>query len=357
MYRLCGSFDCGPQLPQQPAQNDLWSSTLMKPVQRAQARRVLLVPVALLAVLCCWLAPAAASASSDSSDDMVVFGGHQVVQAGQEVNGDLVVLGGSADVYGTVHGDAVAIGGRIYVAPQGVIDGSFVSLGGFIDNESTTTPHTRTHVPHHTIVPPVMPMPTEAPVTPDESSSGGGWTTFVLVDAVLVLLGFLLFPVKTREALGHLLENPLIAGVVGFFSPIILALVLTALAITVIGIPLIPLVLILTAIGYLIGKAALAEFLGTRLFEIARVQVPAPLASLLVGLVVLTVVSLFGWEGIVIYFCIAAIAFGTAFYGFGRAVNNRRRFSTLPPSPPPSPAPHEFAPPAGPAPTGPPAVQ
>src|SRR5579872_4579871 len=340
MYRLCGSFDCGPQLPQQPAQNDLWSSTLMKPVQRAQARRVLLVPVALLAVLCCWLAPAAASASSDSSDDMVVFGGHQVVQAGQEVNGDLVVLGGSADVYGTVHGDAVAIGGRIYVAPQGVIDGSFVSLGGFIDNESTTTPHTRTHVPHHTIVPPVMPMPTEAPVTPDESSSGGGWTTFVLVDAVLVLLGFLLFPVKTREALGHLLENPLIAGVVGFFSPIIL-----------------PLVLILTAIGYLIGKAALAEFLGTRLFEIARVQVPAPLASLLVGLVVLTVVSLFGWEGIVIYFCIAAIAFGTAFYGFGRAVNNRRRFSTFPPSPPPSPAPPEFAPPAGPAPTGPPAVQ
>lgn len=318
-----------------------------------------LFSVALLAAIACWLAPAGAYAS-DNSDDMVVFGGHQTVKAGQSVDGDLVVLGGRADVYGTVHGDAVAIGGYIYVAPQGAVEGSFVNLGGSIDNESTTTPQAHPHTPHHTVVPPVVaPVPPEAPAEPampDQSGSPDAWTSFILVDALLVLIAFLLFPVKTREAMDYLLENPIVAGIAGFFSPIILALVVTALAITVIGIPLIPIVVIMTVIGYLIGKAALAAFLGNRLFEVARVESPKPIVSMLVGLLILTVVSMFGWEGIVIYFCIVAIAFGTALYGFARTVNNRRRLTPFPPPPHPSQPPHEFAPPAGPAPTGPPAV-
>ena len=198
-----------------------------------------------------------------------------------------------------------------------------------------------------------------APSAPEEPSSTfpNDWTTFIVVDAVLVLLAFLLFPAKTRDALDYLLESPLIVAVVGVFSPIILALVLTALAITVIGIPLIPIVLILTVIGYLVGKAALAVFLGNRLFEVARVQQPKPIAGMIIGLLILAVVSMFSWEGVVIYFCIAAVALGVAFYGFVRAVNGRRRLPPFVPHTPAAPpvAP-EFAPPAGPAPTGPPAV-
>lgn len=318
---------------------------------------VRLFPLALLAAILCWALPAPARAfSSSGGDDMVVFGGHQEVKQGQEVDGDLVVFGGSADVYGTVHGDAVAIGGGIHVWPQGSVEGSFVSLGGSINNESTITPHT----PRHHRSAPVPPVPPVAPdtVTPpdvvDQPSSLNGWGSFFALDALLVLLAFLLFPVKTREATEYLLENPLVAGVAGFFSPIILALLVTALAITVIGIPLIPLVLIMTVIGYLIGKAALAAFLGNRLFEVARVQSPKPIVSMLLGLAILTVISMFGWAGIVIYFCIGAIALGTALYGFVRVVNKRRRLTSfIPPAAPPA---QEYAPPVGPAPTGPPAV-
>lgn len=316
---------------------------------------LLLLPLLMVALLC---TPARALASDNSGDDMVVFGGHQTVQEGQDVDGDLVVLGGSADVYGHVHGDAVAIGGKIYIAPQGEVDGSFVSLGGSIDNQSSVTPHTRTVKPRHTFgpIPPIPPVATQTPEEP--ASLVNGWTTFVLIDALLVLVAFLLFPVKTREAMEYLLENPLVAGIAGFFSPIILALVLVALAITVIGIPLIPLVLVMTALGYLVGKAALAAFVGNRLFEVAHVQSPKPIASMLIGLLILTVISMFSWEGFVIYFLIGAISLGAALYGLVRVLNSRRRLTSyIPPVPPPQPPPaHEFAPPAGPAPTGPPAV-
>jgi len=303
-----------------------------------------------------------ATARADG-DDMVVFTGHQTVRAGQEVTGDLVVMGGSADVYGHVDGDAVAIGGRIYVAPQGQVDGSFVTLGGFIDNQSTIS-HGATHHRAHGPSPPPPPDTSDnsdGTTTTDNAPAPfvNDWSTFMLFDAALVLLAFLLFPVKAREATQYMIENPIIAAIAGVFSPILLALVVTALAITIIGIPIIPIVVILSAIGYLIGKAALAGFLGQRLFDVAHVANPKPVVSLLVGLALLTVVSVMSWEGIVVYWCIAAISLGTAVYGLGRVLNQRRRFTNyIPPGPPPPqpPAAQEFAPPAGPAPTGPPAI-
>lgn len=300
--------------------------------------------------------PATARASDNGNNDMVVFGGTQTVQAGQEVDGDLVVLGGNADVYGHVRGDAVAIGGRIFVAPEGQVDGSFVSLGGTIDNQSATSPGNARTGKRHGPPPPVGPVVPDTTDASDQSSDTR--VPFILFDAALVLFAFLLFPAKTRDAMQYLVQNPLIASITGFFSPIILALVLITLAITIIGIPLIPVVMIMAAVGYLIGKAALAAFIGGRVCEVARVESPKPIASMLIGLAILALVSMFGWEGIVVYCCVGAVSLGVALYGFGHVLNQRRRAASYVPPAPPPPAPtHEFAPPAGPAPTGPPAVQ
>ena len=221
---------------------------------------------------------ARAFSGDDSNDDMVVFGGqHEVIKEGQEVRGDLVVIGGSADVLGKVDGDAVALGGRIYVAPQGHVNGSLVNLGGVIDNES--------NMPQgHGVVPP-PPPPAETPVpapTPEaaanQSSWDLGWLPFYLADAVLVFLAFLLFPSRTATTEAHLRENPMLAGILGFFSPIIFVLLIIALAITLVGIPLMPL-------------------------------------AVMIGLALIFVVTAFtGWVGIVIYFCIAALAIGAALY-------------------------------------------
>ncbi|MBC5808522.1 MAG: hypothetical protein ACR2KS_03035 [Candidatus Eremiobacter antarcticus] len=312
-----------------------------------------------------WLAPGAPALAKDSSDDLVVFGGDQTVKEGQVVHGDLVVLGGNADVYGQVEGDAVCIGGHIYIAPQGAVLGSLVSLGGSIDNESTTAPHARRASPTP------MPEPTEqpevAPATPVPvpmhvhrhmgSSFWQHWTSFIVMDALFVLLAFLLFPLRTRSTIDHLIEYPLMAAVVGFFSPVIFVLMAVALCITVIGIPLLPLLAIVAFLGYLVGKAALAAIIGDRLFQVAKAEPPKPVVGMLVGLLILVVISTTGWLGVVFYWVIMALALGAALYAMTRTAQiHRQARMAAAPGPPPPPAAAGFAPPVGPAPTGPPAV-
>ena len=325
----------------------------MKP--HVNMKRTPLGTLPLLAVLTACLvmaAPRAAlaySSDDNSGNDVVVLGGqHETIREGQEVTGDLVVIGGSADVLGKVDGDAVALGGRIYIAPQGHVNGSLVNLGGIIDNRSNQ-PQGRGG---HEVVPPEVPTAPPAPVEPSVPWYQEGWTTFFFFDSLLVLIAFLLFPNRTRSAGEHLASNPAMAGILGFFSPIIFALVVTALAITVVGIPLIPLAVLATAAGYLLGKAAIAEFIGDRLLEVFKVAQPRPVAPVAVGLLLLFVLSAAtGWIGVVVYFCIAALAIGASFYMLTRTAQTYRRTPTVTP-----PAPPTFAPPVDPSRTGPPAV-
>jgi hypothetical protein len=300
-------------------------------------------------------APCAARAYSDSGDDMVVFGGqHQVIKEGQEIGGDLVVISGSADVYGKVDGDAVALGGKIYIAPQGHVNGSLVNVGGTIDNQSST-PQQHGTAP----MPTPPPEPTEAPAPPEAAQEdtpwlAAGWKKFFLIDAVLAFMAFLLFPARTRSATEHLLDNPVLAGMLGFFSPIILALVVIALAITVIGIPLIPLAVLVAVAGYLIGKAAIAEFLGSRLVHSVKGEPPTPAVTVSVGLLIFLVLSAFtGWVGVVFFFTVAALALGASLYMLMRTAQAYRRAHT--PTPPPT-APPPFTSPVDQTRTGPPAV-
>jgi len=303
---------------------------------------------ALVFLALCILVRVPALASDNSENDMVVFGGqYQVIKEGQEVRGDLVVIGGSVDVYGKVDGDAVAIGGTIHIEPQGRVDGSIVNVGGAIHDESNSSPG------HGAMVPPAQiptPQAMEQPQAP-ESGFDWGWTWFYLVDALLTIVAFLLFPVLTRNARASLIDNPVISGVLGFFSPIIFVLVIIALAITIIGIPLIPLAVIVTIVGYLVGKAAIAEFLGERIFSTTK-RNATPLLSVLVGAALMFLLcALTDWIGVVLYFCLAALAIG-ATLPLVRTIAPRRVQPTITPPGPPT-----FSPPVDPAHMSPPAPQ
>ena len=133
-----------------------------------------------------------AFASDNSENDMVVFGGqYQVFEAGQEVRGDLVVIGGSVDVYGKVDGDAVAIGRTIHIEPHGRVDGSIVNVGGAIHDESNSSPGHKAGMGPPAQIPSPRRWSTRKP---PESGFDWGWTWFYLVDALLTIVAFLLFP-------------------------------------------------------------------------------------------------------------------------------------------------------------------
>ena len=322
----------------------------------------MLAPVVLGIALFATPAPAAA----DNGNDVVSFGDNVTIKEGQEVKGDLVVMGGNAKVYGHVHGDAVVMGGDLYIAPSGEVDGSTVAFGGSVDNESSQAnsgKHEGGHVvppipvpirpliPHVHVPEPVVP----APLADDSGGPPTAWYTLLVILGILCLLAFAIAPGTVRTMRDEFVGRPLAGTVIGFTWPFIFAVVMIGLAITVIGIVLMPAVVVALAVAYLIGRAAVAQLLGRRLFEVANVVEPSPLATAALGLVIITVVEalLPLWMGIVTEACVSSVALGAAMLPLLRS-RHLAAFShagsyTAPPKP-------VYTPPAPPPPSGPPAV-
>ena len=287
-----------------------------------------------------------------AANDLVEFGHDVEVPASQEITGDCVVFGGDADIHGKVDGDAVVFGGDLHIYPEGRVDGDTISFGGEVINESTSAPHKAPH--GMTPAPTPVPEATEAPAPSHEGGGPNAWAWYLIVLGVLTALTFVLFPRGTRTTLDVALERPLVAGLLGFCWPMILLIVVVALAVTVIGIPLMPVAVIAAFVGYLLGRAAIAVFLGRRLFEAAKVLEPSPLATLLLGLAIMTVV-----EGAVPFalgffleFCVSALALGAAMLALAKS----RPRAMHPPGYIPPPMQPVFTPPAAPPPPSPPAV-
>lgn len=66
--------------------------------------------------------------------DVVVIGGNTVVEQG--ANGDVVAILGSVDAKGSIHGDVVAIGGNVNL--DGTVNGDLVAIGGKVFLKSGT---------------------------------------------------------------------------------------------------------------------------------------------------------------------------------------------------------------------------
>ncbi|MBV8223401.1 MAG: hypothetical protein JO293_08585 [Candidatus Eremiobacteraeota bacterium] len=303
----------------------------------------------------------AALAARYSHGDVVEFGSDVTIPADQEVNGDVVDFGGNVDVHGKVDGSVVVFGGDLHIFPEGSVAKDTVSFGGSIKNESTSMPHKQ-----NAATPPVEtpgPMPTEepmptmpAPLPYERPMHELAKRAEVLVpDALLTLLAFFLFPMRTRNVEENLEAQPLLAIFLGVLAPFFLAFALVVLAVLVVTIPLIPVAVIAFVIAYLIGKAAIASFLGRRLLEVAKVAEPQPLAVIAVGLAVILVFT--GatpiWFGLLMYFTIAALATGAALVSFMRT---RPGLLGAQPAPQAATSLPTFTPPAGPTASGPPAI-
>jgi hypothetical protein len=331
------------------------------------AATVLAVGVALML-----LGTAGASAGAavrHSHGDIVEFGSDIVIPADQEVRGDVVDFGGNVDVHGKVDGSAVVFGGDLHIYPEGSVERDTVSFGGSIINDSSATPPKK-H-PHNIVVPPAVPpvetpepsVPSspEIPMAPEPSrdwSFRAVWASLLVPDFILTFLAFFLFPLRARNVEEHLVAQPLLAVLIGFIAPIFLCFVLVVLAVLVVTIPLLPVAAIAFVLAYLIGKAAIAAFLGRRLLEAAKVAEPQPLASVLVGLFVILIVTGLtpAWFAISMYGIVGALAVGAALLSFmrtrpGLLGAQGTAYSDVSPA-------HvgAFTPPAGPPASGPPAI-
>jgi hypothetical protein len=175
-------------------------------------------------------------------NDQVAMGGRSVA-ANTSVNGPVAVAGGPLHVFGTINGDAVAIGSDVIVHPGGRITGNAVAalgtvslLGGTVGGEIRQLGGALGTVPGPASV-------AESPMmnTRHALALSSSW----LVILVLMGIGVLVFADSYLEGVVESLEGrfgrSFWAGIATqlALAPV-LALLIVALAVTILGILLIP---------------------------------------------------------------------------------------------------------------------
>lgn len=309
-------------------------------------------------------------------DDTVSMGTSLVIEEDEIVSGDAVNIGGPITVRGIVEGDAVAIGANIVIS--GTIEGDAVSVGGSIileddaeiDGDAVSVGG-RVHRSPDSIV--------HGEVT---QISFGGFDTFfpgavgiitnpflqrtialfakifrIIVLIILALLVTAIFAKQTEVAAAAITEHFWKVLLIGILAQIVTVPLLIILAVIVIGIPLIPVVIVLVAAALILGYIAVACNVGRFAWRRFRNELSSPLGAAVIGVVLIELVSLLGrvigiagGPAVILGVIVSVVGFLIAYVawtiGFGAALFTR--FGTRPQEAAPVPA-SSIASPAPPA--------
>ena len=244
--------------------------------------------------------------------DQIAMGGRSI-PAGTEVAGPVAVAGGPLHIYGTVNGDAIAVGSDVVVHPGGRVTGNAVSalgavtiLGGTVDGEIRQLSGALGAVPR-----PAADVETPVRSTRHALALSSSW----LIILVLMAIGVLLFAGEYLEGVVDSLEGrfgrSFWAGIAAqlALAPV-LCLLVVALAVTVIGILLIPFAIVafVLALAGLItlGFLAIARITGESVAPAASKRYSArgaALRALVIGVSIYmglwVLASAFAWAPIV----------------------------------------------------------
>ncbi|MGA8533265.1 MAG: polymer-forming cytoskeletal protein [Candidatus Tumulicola sp.] len=257
--------------------------------------KVRLAVVAALILTGCAVLAAPALASVPSIYHGGTYIGSVMVEPGQTVKGDLTVIAGDATIAGVVDGNVDVIGGDIYERPGATITGQVNTVGG--DVVSAVVPWSS--------------PPDRAPATADYR------TLWHIASGLIVMLFFLVFPLRTRIALDRLERHPGLCAAVGLLGWVAVLPLAVLLLCTILLIPFIALEAVAIVGAVFLGKAALALLVGRRLCELIKpATTPAPLVALLAGLILVTAAELVPVIGILVTVFVFLIGMGAAILAF-----------------------------------------
>ncbi len=265
--------------------------------------RVLICLVAMLMVV-----PGLVLAAQPNS--IVISGQDATVLAGTEVE-NVVVIAGDAQISGRVTEAVVAIGGNIWLHPGAEVFGDVVCLGGTINVEG------------------------DARIGGQQVNIGsfslenlkflpflGGWLNFnfslwrLLSVLFLGAIVYWLFPMavqRSSDALNHNPAKSALFGLLGYLAVVPLTILLI---ITVLGIPLVPILWLLVSAARLLGQVALAVIAGQWLAKQLNLQPSAIIYQVLLGLLVLGLLTMLPVVG-----SLASLFYGLV--GFGAVIWTR----------------------------------
>ena len=240
--------------------------------------------------------------------EVVVMGGSASVLG--TVDGELVVIGGTAEVEGTVEGDVIVVGGTLRLGPQSVVQGNVSVAGGTLHRESGS------RVDGKVSEVGVGKGKTTITIGPSDGHRMGRWSLFgpmrsvgglfgLLTRAVLLLLmvlvtvalgGRYVRPIAARAA-----SEPLRSGGLGLLAEVlfvpVLVITVIVLAVSIVGIPfllLLPFAMVLLLVVALMGFTGVVVRLGDLVSDRVGLASDSPYARAAVGVLAVMAIPLLG---------------------------------------------------------------
>lgn len=200
---------------------------------------------------------------------------------------DVVAIGGNVTVYGNVENSVVVVGGSIILKPGSYVGEQVVVVGGELIRDPEARiggKATQIYMPH--FIPSFTTM------------LRGSWIGIWATISVMVLLGFLglavLMAALIPEHIGtavNALERSFIAMFFwGILWTVLIIPIAVLLAVSIIGIILIPLEILLIVLALILGYITSAVYIGKNIM-LAFKKIPPPFTDAILGIIILFLIG------------------------------------------------------------------
>ncbi|MEW6685348.1 MAG: polymer-forming cytoskeletal protein [Candidatus Edwardsbacteria bacterium] len=267
--------------------------------------------------------------------DVAAIGGNAEVSG--IVEGDAAAIGGEAEISGTVEGDLAVIGGKMILDSTAVIKGDVATLGGELERAEGSKVEGEIKTLSLGLINQFIPKTIgtlkfgfEHPFLMRSFKCLIRLFWF-LGTLVLIILTVVLLPQNIERMAEATQQEFLKVVIFGIIGEILIAPLIVLLAISILGLPLIPIAGILILVAFLFGLSGVSLVLGQRLKENLHWSISSNLGLTILGFLLISLfiilgalLSLFGRPLSILGFLFSLIGililYATATIGFGASL-------------------------------------
>jgi len=225
------------------------------------------------------------------SANIVKIGSDVTIEEGMKVH-NVLALGGQITVEGFVENHVIAVGGSVVLTRTAVVGGNVISLGGIVVRGRGSEIHGNlTEINSDDV---------SAAISNALSDEWEGWSWIFAIVSLSIFIGVLILtllivhfipkPIRIiATAVREIPAKVILWGIIGLILIVPLAVLL---AISVIGIVLIPLEMTLVLCAIILGFIAVSQLVGEKLFTVLKRHDHNIVRETIWGLIILWVI---GW--------------------------------------------------------------
>jgi hypothetical protein len=243
------------------------------------------------------------------SSNVVKIGSDVTIEEGTKVH-NVLAIGGQVTVEGVVENNIVALGGSVVLTRTAVVRGNVFALGGIIVRGRGAEVHGN--------VTEINADDISSAIANALSEEWEGWSWIFAIVSVAIFLGVLLLtvlvvfliPKPVRLIAAAVREKPFKVTVWGLAGLVLVVPLAVLLAVSVVGIVLIPLEMAIVLCAVLIGFISASQLVGQKLFAILKRQDQSMMRETVWGLIVLWLIGWIPYVGWMVKMCAVILGLG-----------------------------------------------